>query len=255
VTLLPAGNPSLWTGPTGTNTYLLPGRVRTLIDAGVGEPSHLAALEAALDGRPLDQVLLTHSHVDHASGVPAVLARWPAARVRPASEPFEDGTQIAAGDGTLTVVRTPGHAPDHVCFVDVATREVYCGDLARTGGTIVIPASRGGDLREYLSSLRRIRELRPRRLLPGHGPAIEEPERVIDEYFAHRALRESQVIEALRRGLLTPAEMVDEVYGKLPGMLAAAAADSLLAHLKKLEAEGMVELSGGRWRILRSPGP
>lgn len=248
--LLPAGNPSLWTGPTGTNTYFLPGRVATLIDAGVGNPSHLAALESALEGRPLDLVLLTHSHVDHASGVPSLLGRWPAARVRPVSEPFVDGAQIAAGNGTLTVLRTPGHAPDHYCFVDDATRDVYCGDLVRSGGTVVIPASRGGDLREYLSSLRRIRELRPPRLLPGHGPAIEEPERVIDEYLAHRELRESQVIDALRRGRSTPADMIEEVYGKLPGMLATAAADSLLAHLKKLEAEGIAELSARGW-VLR----
>ena len=34
--LLPAGNPSPWTGPTGNNTFLLPGAVPTLIDAGVG---------------------------------------------------------------------------------------------------------------------------------------------------------------------------------------------------------------------------
>jgi len=247
--LLPAGNPSLWTGPTGTNTYLLPGRVTTLIDAGVGDPSHLSALEASLDGRPLDRILITHSHVDHASGVPSLLERWPAAQVRPGSEPFADGSTIAAGDGTLTVLHTPGHAPDHVCFADDTTREIYCGDLVRTGGTVVIPASRGGDLREYLSSLRRIRELRPRRLLPGHGPAIEEPERVIDDYLAHRAWRESQVIEALRRGRSTPADMVDDVYGKLPRMLAAAAADSLLAHLKKLEAEGVAKFSEGRWKV------
>ncbi len=35
--LLPAHNASTWTGPTGNNTYLLPGRIPTLIDAGVGE--------------------------------------------------------------------------------------------------------------------------------------------------------------------------------------------------------------------------
>lgn len=246
---LPADNASLWTGPTGTNTYLLPGRRPALIDAGVGRASHLDAVGAALAGRPLSLVLLTHSHSDHAAGVPALLERWPAAVVRPAANAFVDGESIDAGDGMLTAIYTPGHAPDHFCFMDRADGDMYCGDLVRTGGTVVIPASRGGDLPAYLNSLRRVRELAPRRLLPGHGPAIEDPERVIDEYLAHRAQRESQIVDALRRGFGTPEEIVTDVYGALPPVLVKAAADSVLAHLKKLQQDGMAVLREGRWRV------
>ena len=79
--LLPAHNASEWTGPTGNNTYLLAGRVPTLVDAGVGQPAHIEAVADALDGSPLALVLITHGHSDHVKGVPALLARWPAARV------------------------------------------------------------------------------------------------------------------------------------------------------------------------------
>ena len=48
----------MWTGPTGTNTYLLPGTNAALIDAGVGNPEHLASIAAGLSGRPLALVLL-----------------------------------------------------------------------------------------------------------------------------------------------------------------------------------------------------
>lgn len=249
--LLPAGNPSPWTGQTGTNTYLLSGRVSTLIDAGVGHASHLDALTRALETRPLDVVLLTHSHSDHASGVQALLERWPVAFVRPASAAFVDGESIQAGDGVLTALYTPGHAPDHFSFFDEGRREIYCGDLLRAGGTVVIPASRGGDLRQYLESLCRIRDLHPRRLLPGHGPAIEEPEQLIAEYLAHRAERESQIMDALRRGRATPADMVPDVYGKLPSALVGAAADSVLAHLRKLVEDGLADVVEGRY-VLRA---
>jgi glyoxylase-like metal-dependent hydrolase (beta-lactamase superfamily II) len=249
VILIPAGNPSLWTGPTGTNTYFLPGRVPTTVDAGVGQTEHLSTLEAALAGRALALVLLTHGHVDHASGVPALLERWPSAIVRPSSKALDDRESIEAGNGALTALFTPGHAPDHFCFVDEDRREVFCGDLLRVGGTVVIPASRGGDLKAYLDSLQRLRDLQPRRLWPGHGPAIDEPEKVIEEYLAHRALRETQILEALRRGLSAPEEMVAEVYGTLPATLAAAAADSILAHLKKLEADGVAEYVEGCWKL------
>ena len=245
--LIPAGNPSLWTGPTGTNTYLLTGRVPALIDAGVGHSTHVDAVAAGLGGRDLDLVLLTHSHSDHASGVPAILERWPRAVVRPAAAPLVDGCSIAAGDRTLTALHTPGHAPDHFCFLDGDAGEVYCGDLVRAGGTIVIPASRGGDLRAYLGSLRRIRELRPKRLWPGHGAVIDNPDAIISEYVAHRAEREEQIVGALKRGLATPSEIAADVYGKLPAVIRPAAADSVLAHLQKLVADGAVEIDDGRY--------
>lgn len=247
--LIPAGNPSLWTGPTGTNTYLLTGRVPALIDAGVGHATHVDAVADGLGGRDLELVLLTHSHSDHASGVPAIMERWPRAVVRPTAEAFVDGASIIAGDRTLTALHTPGHAPDHFCFLDGDLGEVYCGDLLRAGGTIVIPGSRGGDLRAYLASLRRIRDLRPKRLWPGHGGVIDTPDAIIAEYLAHRAEREEQIVGALRRGLATPLEIAVEVYGKLPAVIKPAAADSVLAHLQKLVADGRVEIADGRYEL------
>ena len=240
----------MWTGPTGTNTYLLPGTNAALIDAGVGNPAHLESIAAGLSGRPLALVLLTHSHSDHASGVPAVLERWPDTIVRPATQPFTDGERIAAGDRMLTALYTPGHAPDHYAFFDEERREVFSGDLVRMGGTVVVPGSRGGDLRAYLRSLARIRDLEPRRLWPGHGPAIESPEKLIAEYVAHRETRDAQILAALRDGRATPAEIVRVVYPFLPPALFPAAEDSALAHLKKLLDEGRVVLEGENWRVV-----
>ena len=243
--VLPAGNPSQWTGPTGNNTYLFTGKTTLLIDAGVGNPAHLQAIEAAVGGSDLQIILLTHSHSDHASGVPALRGRWPGAVVRA----LADGDVIPAGDGTLGALHTPGHAPDHFCFRDESTGDIFCGDLVRLGGTIVIPANKGGDLRAYLASLERVRNLRPPRLWPGHGPVIDEPLRLIDEYIEHRKLREAQIVEALRRGRATPSEIVTDVYQALPSTLIAAAAESVLAHLRKLEQDGLAEERGQRWQL------
>jgi glyoxylase-like metal-dependent hydrolase (beta-lactamase superfamily II) len=244
--LLAAGNASSWTGPTGNNTYLIQGNVPTLIDAGVGEPAHLAAIEDGLAGRALAQVLVTHGHVDHIAGLPALRERWPSVDIRDA---FVDGERIAAGDTVLRVVHTPGHAPDHVCFLDEAIGDLFCGDLLRHGGTVVIPASKGGDLADYLRSLHRVRALRPRRLLPAHGPIVEDPIDLIDEYVRHREARERQVIEALRSGCSTPEDMVRRIYDNLPGPLVSAAADSVLAHLVKLEREHRARRTGNRWTL------
>jgi ribonuclease/clavin/mitogillin len=227
--LIPAGNPSEWTGPTGNNTWLLPGREPALVDAGVGDPGHIEALAHALNGAPLARVLITHWHPDHVKGLPALRDRWPGLIVVDAA-----GDAVPAGDGTFEIVPTPGHAPDHLCFFDRASGDLYCGDMARRGGTIVIPARKGGDLRAYLASLQLMRALAPARLLPGHGPIVDDPIALIDEYIAHRQKREQQILQAMLEGARTVEEIVRRVYPALPASLSEAAADSVRAHLAKL---------------------
>ncbi len=236
--LLPALNASDWTGPTGNNTYLFIGRPAILVDAGVGHPEHVAAVERALDGAPLDVVLLTHNHKDHADGVPALVERWPQVRVYGAGrEALQDGDIFENAGVRLSALFTPGHAPDHFCFVDTRAGDIYCGDLARASGTIVIPASTGGNLRAYLDSLRRVRAMNPPRLFPAHGPVIDQPADVLDAYLAHRAQREVQVRAALAAGCETAEAIVARLYPGLSAALRNAARESVLAHLEKIRED------------------
>ena len=253
---LPAHNASDWTGPTGNNTYLFAGLHPALIDAGVGHPAHVASIAGALDGSALETVLITHGHPDHVSGLPALIERWPDIRVSgmppglpPGARSLADGDRVKAGDGSLVVVATPGHSPDHCCFFDEREGDLYCGDLVRAGGTIVISPAQGGDLDEYLRSLERVRVLGPKRLWPGHGPAIENPGLLIDSYIRHRADREAQVVNALHDAALTPEQLAAAIYPALERPLALAAAEMMRAHLAKLAREGRAREEDGRWRL------
>jgi glyoxylase-like metal-dependent hydrolase (beta-lactamase superfamily II) len=245
----------------GNWTWLIPGRVPTLIDAGTGDPRYLEDLAAALAGRPLTTVLVTHGHTDHASGAPALAAREPRARFlkvpwpeRDAKyavdwQPLADGDVVEAGDTTLVALHTPGHAPDHLCFWHEGTRSLFCGDLMQKGSTIWIPGNEHGDVGAYLASLERVLALAPERVYPAHGAIIDHPQRVLRGYIGHRREREAQVIDALRQGDSAVEAITARIYRGLAEHLVPLARDSVTAHLRKLEREGRARRDGDAWNI------
>jgi glyoxylase-like metal-dependent hydrolase (beta-lactamase superfamily II) len=94
--------------------------------------------------------------------------------------------------------------------------------------------------------------MRPRALLPGHGPEVEDPSSLIDAYVLHRTNREKQIVGALRDGLDDVADISGRIYPDIDSALHAAAVDTVLAHLIKLEEDGRAERAGGRWRLTAS---
>jgi glyoxylase-like metal-dependent hydrolase (beta-lactamase superfamily II) len=247
---------------SGNWTWLIPGRVPTLIDAGVGERKHLDELDEALGGAALAQVIVTHAHSDHAAGVIAIADRMPSVRFlkRPwpdrdrrwpvGWQPLSDGDTVDAGDTSLTVVHTPGHAPDHVCAWHAGTRSLFGGDLAIEGTTVWIPGSFDGDVAEYIRSLERVIALNPVRMMPGHGPVIRDPVALLRDYIEHRRARERQVIDALRQGDETAATIVARVYPELDKGLVPRAEETVIAHLMKLERDGLARRTGNAWHII-----
>lgn len=264
ITLIPAGNPGPFTGPTGNNTWLIDGAEPLLVDAGVGHDGHLAALEERLGGRALARIFLTHAHRDHAAGVPRLRERWPALEVvggtaletaGPLAGPrLPEGGVVRAGDRNMQVVLTPGHSPDHACLWDPSDRIFFAGDLLISSGTVMIDASSGGGLRGYLASLMRVRELQPAIIYPGHGPVIQHAIALIDQYVAHRMERERQILSALERGPATVGALVRLIYPLLDAAVGPAAEETLLAHLRKLEEEGRAEQRAEVWSLPRA-GP
>ena len=256
-----AFNPGPITG-AGNWTYLIPGRAPTLIDAGTGDARHLDSLTAALGGAALAQVIVTHSHSDHAAGAQALAERFP--DVRFLKMPWTDrdpkwgvtwsaigdGDAVPAGDTTLTAVHTPGHAPDHLCFWHRESRTLFGGDLAVKGTTVWIPTSLQGDLTDYLASLERVLALAPARILPAHGDVIDDPHTVLKGYLAHRQEREIQVISALRSGNTEPDAIVEHIYRGLKERLIPMAKESVLAQLLKLEREGRARRDGEAWHMI-----
>lgn len=256
VTVALGMNPGLFSGP-GTNTFLVgTGPHRILVDTGQGKPEYPDVLEDALErcgAEGIQEIVLTHGHIDHVGGLASVQERFgplrasklvPAgASVPPGITAIGDGARIHTEGATLRAIFTPGHAPDHLCFVLEEEHALFSGDNVLGVGTTVIPID-GGDLTSYLASLERLLAEQPRRIYPAHGPHISDGPATLREYLAHRQQREAQILAALGASPLSVPEIVARVYTDIPTVLHAAAAHSVTAHLVKLEHEGRTRRSG-----------
>ena len=171
-------------------------RQAAVIDPGGELPRLLAAVDEL--GVTLQQIWLTHAHIDHAGGA-GTLAReqglpivgphpgdqfWIdalAAQSRqfgfPAAEAFTptrwlaDGDQVSVGECVLDVRHCPGHTPGHVVFHDPQTQRAFVGDVLFAGsiGRTDFP---GGDHDTLVSSIRnRLWPMGDETVfIPGHGP-------------------------------------------------------------------------------------
>jgi ribonuclease/clavin/mitogillin len=269
VTVALGQNPSAFTGP-GTNSYLVgTGAKRLLIDPGQGKDAYLPVLEAAIERsgcEGIQEIVLTHGHPDHIGGCEQVMQRFGSLAVSKFPWPdfddphsfakrlLADGDRVATEGATLRAVHTPGHSPDHLCFMLEEERALFSGDNVLGVGTTVIP-SQSGDLVAYMRSLERLLEEAPKRIYPAHGPCIEDGSGKIREYIAHRLEREGQILAALGQGAESVEGIVKIVYAAYPESLHAAAGQSVTSHLLKLEKEARVRRSGddealvARWSV------
>lgn len=255
-----APNPGMMTGP-GTNSYFVGGGSSwALVDPGPADEQHLQALLAAAPG-PVTHVLATHTHVDHSPGArafaaatgAAVWGRRPAhaagqdSSFEPAREPAH-GERLELGGGTtLRAIHTPGHASNHLCWLLEEEKLLFTGDHVMQGSTVVINPP-DGDMAAYLQALEALLDEDIAWFAPGHGFLVAEPHAVLRALIAHRLKREAKVelaLEALGQGTLD--ELLPRVYDDVPPALHPVARRSLLAHLLKLEADGVADGDGETW--------
>lgn len=231
-----------------TNAYVAGEDAAVLVDPAGRTP----ALDQAVDGKDVAHVAVTHTHVDHVGAVAeyadelgaTVWARYGredrferATGNRP-DRTFREGTTV----GPTTVLETPGHASDHVAFA--IDGEALVGDVAVAEGSVVIGES--GDLRAYLTTLRRLRQRGFSRLHPGHGPVITDPAATLERLLRHRLDRDASVRRALDSGARSLDEIVDAAYEKDVEDVYDLAALTVRAHLRKLAIEGHVRFDGER---------
>lgn len=268
VTRVLANNPGPFTF-TGTCTYLIGTDTLAILDPGPDDEHHVAAVLAAVGGRPVSHILLTHTHRDHtgalaalqaATGAP-VVAEGPHRPARPLHEgeanvldaagdrdvrpdiTVADGQRLAGDGFTLAALATPGHTANHMAFVLEGAGLVFVGDHVMAWSTSIV-APPDGSMGDYMASLRRL-GARPEQIyLPGHGGPVRNGPAFVERYLRHREARETAILRALTRSPARIPDIVRMIYIGLDPRLAGAAGLSTLAHLEDLVARGAVETDG-----------
>ncbi|RUT92208.1 MBL fold metallo-hydrolase, partial [Mesorhizobium sp. USDA-HM6] len=214
-----ARNPSPFTFH-GTNSYLVGRDTLAVIDPGPDDDEHLETLLAAIGGRPVSHIFVSHTHRDHSplaarlkerTGA-TVLAEGPhrpARRLRigevnplDASADLGFAPDVALADGSLTrgdgwtirTVLTPGHTANHAAFALEGTGVLFSADHVMAWATSIV-APPDGAMADYMKSLDSLIERDDRLLLPGHGGPVTAPRKFMRGLKTHRKMRERAILE------------------------------------------------------------
>jgi glyoxylase-like metal-dependent hydrolase (beta-lactamase superfamily II) len=193
------------------------------------------------------------TYADH--GVPATeradladhLTRWlPYLHsVVEASTRLRGDEELDIGGDRWTVVHTPGHSLGHVCLFSPARGVLLSGDHLLPAITPPVTFERGFDadpLRSYLLALRRVADLRPTLVLPGHGSPFGDAVGRIEAILRNKLRR----LERIRRAIADRPSSIVELADLLVAKAILAhqrqlAINETLAHVAFLRWSGVVE--------------
>lgn len=126
-----------------------------------------------------------------------------------------DGVQdLALAGRTLHAVPTPGHTRGHQVFLDRSAGLLFAGDHVLPHITPSLgfePVPREGALRDYLASLRLIREMPDAVLLPAHGSVLARVHPRVDELLRHHERRLDSMAAVIQQAPLTAYELAQRV--------------------------------------------
>ena len=274
----------------GTGTYLLGTDDVVVIDPGPQLDSHRLALTAALSGRNVVGIVVTHCHSDHSP-----LTQWlheetgaPRFAIGPhrvfdgfveeddhdesEEDPAEekDDTEretidlafspdIAVVDNerffstpefSLTAVATPGHTSNHLAIAMDTERALFTGDHVMGWSTTIVSPP-DGDMRQYFESMNKVIARDDNVLWPTHGGPVTEPHEFLVAYLEHRMERERQIVAQISSGNVTIPGIVKVLYAQVDKKLHRPARRSVWSHLRKLVDDGIIAtVDGGEPRLL-----
>ena len=172
-------------GDTGCASYIIFCEKRNkaaIVDSFLGFEENIEKELMKLSSPTVEYVIDTHNHADRRSSSPLFSKKHNTGGIVKSSKtpykgqikPTEDGDIILVGEVQVEVMFTPGHTPDHNCYL-VDNEYLLTGDCLFIGDVGRIDL--GGDYRKksdlMFDSLRRLEKLDPNlRIYPNHVGAV-----------------------------------------------------------------------------------
>ncbi len=255
---------------TGTNSFILGHDSVAVIDPGPDDVQHQAALERAVGRRPIEAIILSHTHRDHSASARRLADLWGVPlwfegqhRLSRPLRRFErnpiqnscdwdlvpdrllaDGEVLQVGGINISVHATPGHCANHLAFGLVGTPTLLSGDHVMGWNSTLVSVP-DGSMADYLASLDKVIALGFSHFVPAHGGPIADGVSYARALKAHREARNEQVLAAVKAGADTLGKVVAAVYPKIGLALRGAAAMSVTAHVEYLEGLGLLQVKRG----------
>ncbi len=261
-------NPSPFTYH-GTNSYIIGEDEVGVIDPGPESIEHFDALMAALSGRKVTHIFVSHTHMDHsplarrlkeATGA-AIYAEGPHRPARALhigeqnpldasadhdflpDEVLNHGDVVHGKDWSIEAVFTPGHTANHMAFALLEENILFSADHVMAWATSIV-APPDGAMVDYMASLETLLQRDETIYFPGHGGRVKDAQKFVRALRTHRKMRERAILERIRSGDRLITNMVARIYRDTDPRLHGAAGLSVLAHIEDLVARGAVITDG-----------
>jgi glyoxylase-like metal-dependent hydrolase (beta-lactamase superfamily II) len=158
---------------------------------------------------------------------------------------LKGGETADIGGRRWEMVYTPGHSRAHVCVWTAGDSVLLSGDHLLPSITPHIDFKRGEDvdpLGDFLESLKKVEELAPKLVLPGHGSPFEDGAERARIVARHHDRRLGSILQVIRHKPATANEITDEIFGStLLHFQRRLALGEALAHLAYLRRRGEIE--------------
>lgn len=163
------------------NAYLILGSwnslqdTNTLIDVGIDASiiNEIEKINTGVGKRPVEQIIITHEHFDHAGGVKEVKS-WCNAKIYAykkfpgVDELLRDGQVLRIGDREFEVIHMPGHSSDSICLYCKEEEILFSGDAP-----LKIMTAGGSYSGDFVDALENLMRHPIRAIYPGHDKPIQ----------------------------------------------------------------------------------
>ncbi len=195
-----------------------------------------------LTGEPEKSERIVHSYLGYVSGM--ISADWE----------ISDGEVISNGAFDLRSMWTPGHSSGHICLYDARKKLLFSGDHVLPHITPHIgayPQNSPNPLGDFVSSLRRVRDIPVELVLPAHGEPFRHLAQRVDELLHHHEERGAEILSVMKDGSQKTAFDIATVviwlkdfggrpFSELGHMDQRLALAETISHLELLNSEGQV---------------